>query len=65
MTWDWSIGPIFIAQLIALVLLFIPSKFRILGLRPKVLVLVLLLLACLGMVLSLYHHSTDPLHVYL
>lgn len=61
---DWETWPLFGLQFIAIALLILPRYKKILGLLPKTWVFILLWLVLVGMVILLYHYSTNPLHLY-
>lgn len=61
---DWTIQPILIIQLIALVLLVLPKKTLICGLQLKTLIVPLLFIACVAIGASLYLHSGYSLNLY-
>lgn len=62
---DWIVWPIFIIQLIAFILLWLPKKSFFLNLRYKHFSYFLLLVACIYIALSLYHDSMTVLeHLY-
>ncbi len=60
---DWAVWPIFVLQAVALLFLLLPQNRRFLGLSTRVIVMLLLILACIVIALSLYHDSTTALHL--
>ena len=61
---DWVVWPIFAVQLVALVLAFVHPSKKFLGLRLKTYSLFILILVAIAIVFSLYHDSSDILHLY-
>lgn len=60
---DWGTWPLFTLQLFAGFILFLPRDKKIFGILPKTFILLLLWLILIGIVMTLYHNSTDPLHL--
>lgn len=65
MSTDWIVWPIFLVQMITFILVFLPQKVRLFGLKLHHIIVVLLIVICVVIVLSLIHDSTDVLHIYL
>ena len=65
MSTDWIVWPIFLVQMITFILVFLPQKVRLFGLKLHPIIVVLLIAICVVIVLSLIHDSTDVLHIYL
>lgn len=61
---DWVTWPIFVLQLIAFGLFFLPADKKIIGCKPRYLIMAILLITCLAIALSLHHDAADPLHLY-
>ncbi len=61
---DYPVWPIFIVQAIALSLIFFPKHKRCLGMRFKTISIIILLLACAGIIISVLHDSTTPLNLH-
>lgn len=61
---DWAIWPLFVMQLIAVGLLFFRRDTAWFGVKIRTIIMMILLVLCLAIVLSLYHDSTDVLHLY-
>jgi len=58
---DWMTWPIFLIQVFAFLLLFLPKSTTK---YSRFCITVLLLVVCVSIVLSVYHDSTDPLNLY-
>lgn len=61
---DWAVWPIFTIQALAFILLFFKPTRRFLGMSPRIVAMVLLLISCLLIALSLNHDSTEVLHLH-
>ena len=64
MSSDWLVWPIFVAQFFSFMLVFLPISKGVLGLKPPYLICLLLLGTCFAILFSLWHDSTDALHLY-
>lgn len=62
---DWVTWPIFLLQLIAFILVLFKPKTKFFGVSCKTIAMILLILVALAIVISLFHDSTDILHIYL
>lgn len=62
---DWVTWPIFVLQLIAFILVLFKPKTKVFGIRLKTIAIAILTIAAFAIVISLYHDSTDVLHIYL
>lgn len=61
---DWTVWPIFILELIAIILLFFREDSRIFSARPRKIILGILLICCITIAVSLYHDSATILHLH-
>lgn len=61
---EWAVWPIFMAQLAAFSLFLFPKHYRLFGLRYRAWVIILLLIINVAIVVSLFHDSTDRLHLH-
>ncbi|MDO8953505.1 MAG: hypothetical protein Q7V63_01480 [Gammaproteobacteria bacterium] len=60
---DWVVWPIFLVQFIAFALLLLKNKI-VCGVSLKTWSITLLIIVCIATVASLWHDSTDPLHLF-
>jgi uncharacterized membrane protein YczE len=61
---DWPVWPIFVVELIAFLLLFLPISKRFLKLKIHTWIIVILIGIDIGIAVSLAHDSTTPLNLY-
>lgn len=61
---DWFVWPLFISQLIAFILIWIPDKLFFGCVRCRNISFLLLFAACLIIVFSLYNAISTPLTLY-
>ena len=61
---DWAVWPIFLVQFFIFVLIWVRRDKKLLGFYPRFWVLWLIFLMAIAIVISLWHDSTDPLHLY-
>lgn len=61
---DWAVWPIFLAQGIACLFLLVPQNKSLLGFSLDTYIKSILTLVCFAIAASLYHDSTDILHLY-
>jgi len=61
---DWMVWPIFITQLVALILVVVNPPLKRWGISPRIIVMGILLAICVAIAASLYHDSTDALNLY-
>jgi len=61
---DWVVWPIFIMELIVFLLLFVRRDTVLIGIKPRALIHVLLVIIAVMVVVSLYHDSTEVLNLH-
>ena len=61
---DWVTWPLFSIYLIALVLMFFRGGKRLLGVKMHTIIVLLIIIASIGIAMSLYHDSSDILKLY-
>jgi len=61
---DWITWPIFSVYLLALILMLFKGRRRILGVKIHTIIVGLIMLAALGIAVSLFHDSSDVLKLY-
>ena len=61
---DWSVWPIFVAQLIAFILVLIKANVTVLGLSLKNIAFIIVFFVAVAILLSLFHDSMTHLNLY-
>lgn len=61
---DWPVYPVFIIQAIAFILLFFHGGSRFLGIKVHTWVIIALVIANIGIIISLRHDMTEILHLH-
>ena len=61
---DWIVWPIFLIQLLALLVIFAKKNAQLFKLNYKIVGMIIILLCNVAIVVSLVHDSSTPIHLY-